>query len=167
MRANQAYQMTRLAITILLVPTLFALPASQSNWAYPTDTDSSTWVAVYQAPTTEYGPGHRGVDYMLTVGSAIKSPFDGEVTFQGMVVDRNVVTVKGRNGYLASFEPACSELEVGASVSLGEPFAWHCKPLETYRYHCENCVHFSIRSTWGYLSPEYFLGDLSPSDLRG
>ena len=103
----------------------------------------------------------------LTTGSAIKSPVYGEITFQGLVVDRNVITISDKNGYLASLEPACSDLEVGDSVSRGDLFAWHCEPLQTYEYHCQNCVHFSIRSQWGYLSPEYFLGGLEPSVLRG
>lgn len=159
--------MTRFAITFLLFPALFAIQSSTSDWDYPAAQESSNWEAVYQAPTNEYGPGHRGVDFKLAIGSAIKSPTDGEITFQGLVVDRNVMTITSENGYLASFEPACSALEVGDAVSLGETFAWHCEPLETYEYHCGQCVHFSIRSPWGYLSPEYFLGGLKPSVLRG
>jgi hypothetical protein len=157
--------MTRFAITFLLLPTLFAIPASTYDWGYPVAPDTSDLETVYLAPSSEYGPGHRGVDFKLAIGSAIKSPVDGQIAFQGEVVDRNVLTIRSENGYLASFEPACSELEVGESVSLGETFAWHCNPLEAYQYHCETCIHFSIRSAWGYLSPEYFLEGLGPSFL--
>ena len=166
-RVNQALPMTRFAITFLLFPALFAIQSSTSDWYHPAVQESSKWEAVYQAPSTEYGPGHRGVDFKLTIGTAIKSPVDGEITFQGLVVDRNVITIRNKNGYLASFEPACSDLGVGDSVSRGDSFAWHCQPLETYEYHCRQCVHFSIRSPWGYLSPDYFLGGLKPSVLRG
>ena len=162
---NKALRMTRFAITFLLLPTLFAFPASTSDWEYPVDQESSKWDDIYRAPTSEYGPGHRGVDFTRAIGSTIKAPVDGEITFQGLVVDRNVLTIRGKNGYLASFEPACSELEVGDSVNRGDLFAWHCQPLETYQYHCETCVHFSIRSAWGYLSPEFLLEGLSSSVL--
>lgn len=165
--ANQALWMTRFTITFLLFPALFAIQSSTPDWDYPAIQESFKWESVYQAPSTEYGPGHRGVDFKLAIGSAINSPVDGEITFQGLVVDRNVITIRNKNGYLASFEPACSNLEVGDGIRLGEPFAWHCQPLETYEYHCETCVHFSIRSQWGYLSPEYFLRGLKPSVLRG
>lgn len=158
--------MTRFTITVLLFPGLFAIPASTSGWDYPVSPDASKWEAVYQASTTEYGPGHRGVDFKLAIGSAISSPVDGEITFQGLVVDRNVITIRNKNGYLASYEPACSDLEVGDSVSRGDSFTWHCEPLQSYEYHCGECVHFSIRSQWGYLSPEFFLNGLRPSVLR-
>jgi hypothetical protein len=80
-----------------------------------------------------------------------------------MVVDRPVVTISTANGYLASFEPACTNLEVGDAAKAGSDFAWHCAPETEYEHHCESCIHFSVRSVYGYLSPEYFLGGLKPS----
>jgi hypothetical protein len=83
------------------------------------------------------------------------------------VVDREVVTIRTNDGYLASFEPACTLLEVGDRVKLGQEFAWHCQPSASYEYHCESCVHFSARSAYGYISPDYLLGNLRPSVLEG
>jgi hypothetical protein len=87
--------------------------------------------------------------------------------FKGLVVDREVVTIRTSDGYLASFEPACTNLEVGDRVKLGQEIAWHCKPSASYEYHCDSCVHFSARSAYGYISPDYLLGNLKPSVLEG
>jgi len=99
------------------------------------------------------------------LGSMIKAPISGSLYFTGLVVDRQVVTIRSQAGYLASFEPACTKHKVGDAVLKGEEFAWHCPPTKTYEYHCEGCIHFSIRSQYGYLSPDYFLGKLKPSVL--
>lgn len=137
------------------------------DWEDPFPSQDLQWDAEYAAPTTEYGAGHRGVDLRLELNSIINAPVAGEISFLGIVVDRPVVTISGANGYLASFEPACSNLKVGDSVKVGTVFAWHCAPEPAYEYHCESCIHFSVRSVYGYLSPENFLAGLKPSVLLG
>lgn len=103
----------------------------------------------------------------LEIDSKIKAPASGTLYFKGLVVDREVVTIRTTDGYLASFEPACTDLSVGGRVKVGQEFAWHCEPQERYEYHCRSCVHFSARSEFGYISPDYLLGHLRPSVLEG
>ena len=138
-----------------------------SVWEDPAERVTSNWQAVYEAPKTEYGAGHRGVDLVLETGSKISAPAAGVLYFKGLVVDRDVVTIRTTDGYLASFEPACTLLDVGDRVKLGQEIAWHCEPSASYEYHCGNCVHFSARSQYGYLSPDDLLGNLKPSVLQG
>jgi hypothetical protein len=147
--------------------TLLLLTPQAKDWQEPFPSQDLRWEAEYVAPKTEYAAGHRGVDFRQELNSIINAPVDGEISFVGLVVDRPVVTVSGANGYLASFEPACSNLKVGDSVKVGSEFAWHCAPEPDYEYHCESCIHFSVRSVYGYLSPEYFLAGLKPSVLLG
>lgn len=136
-------------------------------WDELANRNDSVWQAEYEAPKTEYGAGHRGVDLELAMGTEITAPTAGSLYFKGLVVDREVVTIRTIDGYLASFEPACTNLNLGDRVKQGEVIAWHCKPEKNYKYHCLSCVHFSARSDFGYISPDYLLGNLEPSVLEG
>jgi murein DD-endopeptidase MepM/ murein hydrolase activator NlpD len=151
----------------LVLSSLGGLGLQASVWEDPAQRTTSSWQAVYEAPKFEYGAGHRGVDLVLEAGSKISAPAAGVLYFKDLVVDREVVTVRTADGYLASFEPACTLLEVGDRVKLGQEIAWHCEPSASYEYHCISCVHFSARSTYGYISPDYLLGNLKPSVLEG
>jgi hypothetical protein len=120
----------------------------------------------YQAPVSEYAAGHRGIDFGLPIDNSIQAPVSGSIRFKGLVVDRDVVTIQSSDGKLFSFEPACTRLKVSETVNEGEPFASHCSPKSNYKYHCDSCVHYSVRTNFGYLSPMYFYGQLHPSRLR-
>ncbi len=135
-------------------------------WDEPANRNDSVWQADYEAPKTEYGAGHRGVDLELAIGTEITAPTAGSLYFKGLVVDREVVTIRTTGGYLASFEPACTNLNLGDRVNQGEVIAWHCQRGKNYEYHCNSCVHFSARSDYGYISPDYLLGNLEPSVLE-
>lgn len=139
--------------------------STSSNWSQPFSEATPSWDSAYLAPETEYAPGHRGVDLALEIDSKIKAPVSGWIAFADFVVDRPVVTIKAESGFLATFEPACTSYNLGDRVSVGTEFAWHCSPKIDYRYHCESCVHFSVRSQYGYLSPDYFLTEMLPSKL--
>ena len=116
----------------------------------------------FVAPTTERGPGHRGVD--IPDAAAVAAPFGGSVSFVGKVYNRNVITVT--SGKLrASFEPVCSDLSSGQVVSAGQEIGHYCPGDEGYEQHCDGCVHFSIRNERGYLNPLLFFGLVRPSEL--
>ena len=151
----------------LALSSLGALGIQASIWNEPVEGYSSRWKSDFEAPKTEFGAGHRGVDMELEIDSKIKAPASGILYFKGLVVDREVVTIRTTDGYLASFEPVCTDLSVGGRVKVGQEFAWHCEPQERYEYHCRSCVHFSTRSEFGYISPDYLLGNLRPSVLEG
>ncbi len=155
--------MLRIATILTSLLTLISIPQSAGDWQQPFSSEITRWESEYLAPESEYGPGHRGVDSVQELGSPIKAPVSGKIFFVGLVVDRNVVTIRSPSGYLASFEPACTDLKVGEGVLIGEQFAWHCSPQESYDYHCESCIHFSVRSKFGYLSPDFFLSEILPS----
>lgn len=134
-------------------------------WAEPVPYLESAVMEDYLAPVSSYGSGHRGIDFRVQPGGPIHSPADGLVHFSGLVVDRNVISIRTNTGKIASFEPVCSKLTRGESVSRGEIIGHHCVASEAYEYHCENCVHASARDEYGYLSPMHMFGQLSPSEL--
>lgn len=151
----------------MVLSSLGGLGAQATFWDEPVDGNQAQWQSDFEAPKTEFGAGHRGVDMELEFDSKIKAAASGILYFKGLVVDREVVTIRTVGGYLATFEPACTSLEVGDAVEAGQDFAWHCQPQENYEYHCPRCVHFSARSEYGYISPDYLLGNLKPSELEG
>jgi hypothetical protein len=134
-------------------------------WATPIPLFSENHSYDYSLPASKYGAGHRGIDLFVQTNQELTAPFDSVVSFVGKVVDRNLITLSSLTGYKASFEPVCSDLVVGDFVSEGEVFGWQCDADDDYEDHCKNCVHFSVRSEYGYLNPLLFVGRLWPSVL--
>lgn len=123
----------------------------------------------FRAPTSAWGPGHRGIDYLVSDGQVVLSPVDGVVSFVGSVAGKAVVTVASPagpgGGFRASVEPACTGLVVGDRVRAGQTIGQVCG--SGYLSHCapELCLHLSARTEAGYLSPQLLMGQLSPSRL--
>ncbi len=80
-------------------------------------------------------------------------------------MDRNLITLQSLTGYRASFEVVCTHLSVGEFVLEGEVIGKACDGDLNYQIHCENCVHFSVRTEHGYLNPLLFFGSMRPSHL--
>ena len=121
----------------------------------------------YYQPTSDYSAGHRGIDYRVKQGDSIYAPTDSVIWFNAKVVDRPVVTLRTRSGDLLEFEPACSSLPAGVEVRAGQEFASVCPADANYHQHCEGqlCLHFSLRTDRGYLSPLVRYGTLAPTVL--
>lgn len=120
----------------------------------------------FLAPETEYGPGHRGIDLLLDPEDPISSPIAGEVSFLGKVVNRNVISIRGFDGSIASFEPVCSELELNQEVAQGEVIGYWCKSDKSYHSHCEKtCVNVSARVDGKYRNPLWLMRLIQPSRL--
>lgn len=149
-----------LAIQVLISPV-----EPPEIWASPIPHFSENHSYDYSLPASEYGAGHRGIDLFIETNQELTAPFDSVVSFFGKVVDRKLITLHSLTGYKASFEPVCSDLAVGDFVREGEVFGWHCHGDDEYEEHCQDCVHFSVRSEFGYLNPLLFVGRLWPSVL--
>lgn len=121
----------------------------------------------YFQPNSDYSAGHRGVDYRVNLGDEIFAPTDATVWFAGKVVDRPVISLRTKSGDLLELEPACSPLAAGDQVSAGQAIAAVCAADLSYRQHCQGqlCLHFSLRTDRGYLSPLVRYGSLSPTVL--
>ena len=117
------------------------------------------------APVTAKGSGYRGLDFVVD-DEPIMAPVGGVVTFAGIVVDRSVVTLRTNAGLLVSFEQVCSAVNTGQHVSDSQSVGTRCTTHDSFSEHCQKCVHMSVRSEFGYLNPELFLGTLEPSVLK-
>jgi len=158
------FEMFKLIALIIIALEALSPRLKADFWAEPIPFFNDKIQEQYLAPASKFGTGHRGVDFKLAPFGEISAPATGTLAFAGKVVDRNVVTLKTEVG-LASFEPACTQFEVGEQIERGEPFAIHCPADAEYEYHCENCVHFSVRDSFGYLSPMQLIEPQLPSVL--
>ena len=117
-------------------------------------------------PSSDYSARHRGVDYLVTQGQSVFAPSDGIVRFAGRVVNRGVLTIQHTGSLLTSFEPLCPLAPSGSQVKAGQLIGRVCDE-SAYVNHCgvRTCLHFSLRTAAGYLSPLVTIGGLSPSRL--
>lgn len=145
---------------------LSELPANQPRVVAPVR--DPQLVRSYLQPTSDYSAGHRGVDYRVSLGDEVVAPADGEVWFAGKVVNRELITIKTRDGSaLLEVEPVCSAPPAGTAVLIGQVIGEVCEADAGYRQHCADlrCLHFSYRIEKGYLSPVWVMGELNPSRL--
>jgi Peptidase family M23 len=158
--------MIKLILILALLVKAVSTPAPVAEiWAEPIPYLYENLEEDYLAPASEYGTGHRGIDFHVEPGQPIQSPAAGTVHFVGKVVNRHLITIRTDKGKLASFEPVCSQLKAGERVSAGQPIGIRCDGDSTYEAHCESCIHASARDNFGYLSPLHMLGQKSPSVL--
>lgn len=154
-----------ITVIVLSLQLALAAVAPPEIWATPIPDFDSRHSRDYQLPANEYGAGHRGIDLEVEPNEKIRAPFDGVISFVGQVANRRLITLHSLTGYKVSFEPICSDLVEGEFVREQEVLGWACAAAPDYQWHCQNCVHFSVRSEAGYLNPLLFIGQLWPSVL--
>jgi murein DD-endopeptidase MepM/ murein hydrolase activator NlpD len=154
--------MLRLAVLLVLATAILSMgsPAAATtrsdrgypHWSWPVRGEH-TIVRPFVAPETQYSAGHRGID--IAAGGDVLAPADGVVHFEGIVVDRPVLSITQGDGILSSYEPVVSSLHAGEVVTRGEVIghlvAGHCSQM---------CLHFGVRMNGQYLNPMIFLGEL-------
>lgn len=148
-------------------------PASTGRPVAP----ASTEVVVYSAPvpeplrvvrgfdppSTQYGPGHRGVDLAATSGQIVRSAGAGVVGFAGLVAGRGVIVVLHADGVRTEYEPVHPLVSAGAVVSGGEPVG----RLAGVHPGCgtPRCLHWGARCANAYIDPLALLHSLGPVRL--
>jgi murein DD-endopeptidase MepM/ murein hydrolase activator NlpD len=155
-------------LSLMLVPAAQALIAPPPVISFqPPLEPPIKLINQYRQPNSDYSAGHRGVDYLVTMGQRVFAPADGQVWFSGKVVNRSLLSLSHAGGYLSEFEPLCSELKRGEVVFKGQEIGQVCKAEASYVPHCASatCLHFSLRSFGSYLSPLVLIGELNPSRL--
>lgn len=106
-------------------------------------------------PEAQWGPGHRGIDLLGTVGQRVLAIGDGTVSFAGMVAGRGVVVLD--HGRLRStYEPVTPQVRRGDQVTGGQVIA----TLAAVQSHCPPaaCLHLGVRRGDVYLDPLSLLG---------
>ena len=135
------YGMTEDTVSDTGCKAMMAWPVERPAVSSPFDEPEQKWLA-----------GHRGIDLEAGTGTELTAPADGTVSFAGKVGGKSVVSLIHGNGMTSSFEPATTDLNVGASVRRGEPFARSDGKSD----HCDGvCVHWGVRRAKDdYLDPQ-------------
>lgn len=142
--------LTRLFSWILII-TGVVLPTEHQVWQHPSS-NHEPFTTLFSAPTTAYGPGHRGIDFHIARGNTLTAPVDGVVHFSGTVADRPLITIKVNDHVLLTLEPVESELREGEAVKRGEVIGTVSKGG-----HCAaTCVHIGVRIKGVYVNPLRF-----------
>lgn len=84
------------------------------------------------------------------------------MSFVGVVVDREVLTVDHGEGHKSSFEPVSSSVRVGDRVTQGQVIANVATPGHGPG---GDAVHWGVRENGEYVNPLQFVADLRPSVL--
>ncbi len=84
-------------------------------------------VRPFEAPSSPYGPGHRGVDLGGPVGAPVLAAAPGVVVFAGPLAGRGVVSVDPPNGLRTTYEPVTPSVTAGRRVAAGAVLG-HLRP---------------------------------------
>lgn len=120
-----------------------------------------TIVRRFAAPGTDWGPGHRGVDFSGAPGASVRAAASGEVTFAGPVGDLRAVAI-AHGGNIETTYSSLDELYVarGDYVSAG---TW-IGTVGASHPGGSGGLHFAVKQLGRYVDPELHLG---PLDLAG
>lgn len=151
--------MLSLVLSVLSVSS--ARPAYASGtWIWPV---GGPVVRAFDPPGSPYGSGHRGIDIAAPVGTIVRAPAAGVVTFAGSVGGRLFVTIDHGEGLLSTCS-FLSEVLVhrGDVVVQGQPIALsgsgHVGDVSPD-------VHLGVRLAGQYVDPMDYLAAMSIVDL--
>lgn len=136
------------------------------SWMWPVDAPHLV-VREYQAPLTEYGRGHRGLDIAVADGDPVRSPATGHVLFAGEVAGLPVLTIDHGNDVVSTLQPVRTSISVGKPVASGEVVGVIEFPAVAWDdAHVCSCLHIGARYLGDYVSPRVLLGSARPSILK-
>ena len=161
-KASRRLAATCLATTGLLV--LLVLPhtaaALRAPMPQPAPVAQFSWplapphpvLRPFQAPSSPYGPGHRGVDLGGRPGEPVLAAADGTVVFAGYLVDRSLVSIDHQGGLRTTYEPIAPLVAAGQAVHRGEVIAT-LQPGHPECLAAPACLHWGLRRGASYLDP--------------
>jgi len=143
-----------LVTAIALAGVLGAGSAVAAGWVAPLPGPLSVSHA-FEAPTTVYGAGHRGVDLRGTTGEPVRAAGPGRVSYAGLLAGRGVVVVQHAAGLRTTYEPVSATVRVGQSIGSGAPLG----RLAIGHAGCPGtCLHWGLLRGQTYLDPLSLLG---------
>lgn len=115
----------------------------------------------FLAPSSPYGPGHRGIDYVVAPGALVRAAGPGTVTWSGSVAGNPSVTIDHGGGLSSTYSIlAGSEVAEGMWVDRG---AWIGRVGRDHPA-ASGGLHFGVKLHGDYVDPMDHLG---PVDLSG
>lgn len=147
--------------TVPAVPGLPSAPEPGFTWPL---TPVPQVTKQFDAPDSDYGPGHRGVDLAAAPGQQVLAAGPGVVVFAGQVAGQGVVSVDHDGGLRTTYEPVTPLVAAGTQVSRGQPVA----TLNPGHPGCPAtaCLHWGVRRGDEYLNPLGLIQTLSVIRLK-
>lgn len=152
-------------------PILFVLVSCLVVTASPVNasiTTSAPWLIppvdapvtrAFEAPVTRWGSGHRGIDYEVDPGTAIRAVADGVVVFAGDVAGTKAVTIAHANGSESTYTDL-SEVLVTTGESVEQGF-WVGR---AGRAHASvGGFHLGVKVDGAYVNPQALMGPIDTS----
>jgi murein DD-endopeptidase MepM/ murein hydrolase activator NlpD len=144
----------RFVITLVLVLGIFPAASSSNSLDLipPVDGPISRH---FEAPSTPYSAGHRGIDFTTAFGSPVVASASGTVTFAGQVGGSLFVSVDHPGGLRTTYSFLSAVL-----VKKGQIVAQGAIVARSGLGHAAQDpphLHFGIRSGDAYLDPEPML----------
>ncbi|AGB22700.1 metalloendopeptidase-like membrane protein [Mycobacterium sp. JS623] len=120
---------------------------------------------IFDAPSPNWKPGHRGVDLAGVAGQPVYAAGAGTVVFAGELAGRTLVSIAHPGGLRTTYEPVRPTVRAGQLVDAGDPLG----TLEAGHAGCSAaaCLHWG--AMWGaasradYVDP---LGLLAGTPIR-
>jgi murein DD-endopeptidase MepM/ murein hydrolase activator NlpD len=150
-----------LSVVLSVLSVAPATPAFASGtWTWPV---RGPVVRAFDPPGSPYGSGHRGIDIAAPVGTVVRAPAAGVVTFAGSVGGRLFVTIDQGGGLLST----CSFLS-GLLVRKGDVVVQGQRIAFSGSGHVGDAspdVHLGVRLAGQYVDPMDYLAAMSIVDL--
>lgn len=148
---------------VLVVCTLLGLPqvaAARPGVVLIPPVDGPI-VRHFDPPQGAYGPGHRGIDYAVEVGTPVRAAAAGVVTFAGPVAGLRAVTVQHAGALKSTYSSLGAVLvrrgqEVEPGTIVGRALSPHPD--------AEPGLHFGVKLNERYVDPEAYLGAVDVAD---
>jgi hypothetical protein len=158
--------MRRALLSVIVTAVLAAAlspPASagapRSAWLIsPVDAPISAW---FDAPSSDYGHGHRGIDYVAPTGTKVRAAGTGRVMFAGAVAGVDAVTIDHGGGLESTYSDLAQVFVTeGATVGQG---TW-LGTAGTAHGPGKSGLHFGVKLHDAYVDPVTYLGPSDPSE---
>ena len=152
--------MRRACLPFAFALSLFPLPTIAQTATAPAlllPPVSAPVAARFIAPGSDWGPGHRGIDYSVATGTAIRAAAAGKVRFAGSVGGTLAVSIDHGGGWSTTYSRLSAILVTrGAFVGAG---AWIGRAGSSHD-GSSGGLHFGVREGTRYVDPESLLGPL-------
>jgi murein DD-endopeptidase MepM/ murein hydrolase activator NlpD len=151
----------RILTFAMLALWLTAAPASAyGTWTWPV---VGPIIRGFDSPDSPFGPGHRGIDIATPVGTIVRAPAPGVVSFAGSVGGHLFVTIDHGGGLLSTASFLSERLvRKGDAVIQGQPIG---RSGSGHPGDLQANLHFGVRLDGTYVDPLDFLQPASVVDL--
>ena len=135
-------------------------PLGSGTWSWPVH---GPVIRGFDPPETPYGAGHRGIDVAVALGTTVRAPESGVVTFAGKVGGDLFATLDHGGGLASTYSWLSSTLvRKGDVVARGQPIATsglgHDGSLVPH-------LHLGVKLDGSYVDPLLYLGPAGVEDL--